>query len=115
MPTYREYPVDQAIPHDGDTIHVDVDLGLDEHYRHPLRLLGVNAPELSTPAGKLALVWVKQWLLDNPGPYVLRTNAAREFEKYGRILGTLSSTATGRTINNDLLAASQAVPYLLKG
>lgn len=40
--------------HDGDTVKVDVDLGFDAHYITWIRLVGINAPELSTPAGLVA-------------------------------------------------------------
>lgn len=39
---------------DGDTIELDVDLGFSITVRHPFRLLGINAIELSKPGGKEA-------------------------------------------------------------
>ena len=36
---------------DGDTIECDLDLGMNLTARFPVRLLGVNAPELGTEAG----------------------------------------------------------------
>ena len=106
-----EYSAEVVSVHDGDTLTLDVDLGFSIHAHHPLRLAGVNAPELATQAGKDALTWVLQWLKDNPGPYVLRTQKGDETEKYGRYLGTLTSTPSQRTLNLDLLAAGQAVAY----
>jgi len=106
-----EYSASLMKIHDGDTVTLDVDLGFGIHSFHVMRLSGVNAPELSTFAGKTAHVWVEGWFRANPGPYVLRTSKSRETEKYGRYLGVLSSTATGRNINDDIVAAGQAVPY----
>lgn len=99
--------------HDGDTATFDVDLGFSIHSHHAIRFAGINAPELATPAGKVALVWIMQWFADNPGPYVLRTNKSRETEKYGRYLATITSSITGRVANDDIVAAGNAVPYLI--
>ena len=106
-----EYSAALTAIHDGDTVTLDVDLGFGIHSFHILRLSGVNAPELRTFEGKTARTWVEGWCRVNPGPYVLRTSKSRETEKYGRYLGVLTSTATGRTINDDIVAAGQAVTY----
>ena len=55
--------------HDGDTAHIDVDLGfahlaaaytLDGHPQLSCRIFGINAPELDTDAGEAALAYVQQ-------------------------------------------------------
>ncbi len=97
--------------HDGDTMHFDVDLGFSIHSIHPLRLYGVNAPELSTPAGKLSLAWVVQWYHDHPGPYLLNTVQYHETEKYGRYLATVTAQDL-HVLNVDIVAAGQAIAYL---
>src|SRR5690348_15046117 len=41
--------------HDGDTLHVDLDLGFNRiGYRATVRLIGCNAPELRDPGGQAA-------------------------------------------------------------
>lgn len=49
-----DYSATVVAVHDGDTVKVDIDLGFDAHYVTWVRLAGINAPELSTPAGLLA-------------------------------------------------------------
>lgn len=47
---------------DGDTIVVQADLmpllGIEGEVRHHVRLLGINAPEKTTPEGKAAKSWM---------------------------------------------------------
>ena len=41
--------------HDGDTVRADIDLGFGCWIKNqPLRIYGIDAPELTTPEGKLA-------------------------------------------------------------
>lgn len=47
---------------DADTLDVEVDLGFRTHIRTPLRLLGLNAPERTTEAGRSAIGWVALWM-----------------------------------------------------
>lgn len=68
---------------DGDTVHADLDLGLDARMRTTLRLAGINAPELSTQAGPPARAFL-QYLLATGGPLVVRTVKDKR-EKYGRL------------------------------
>lgn len=99
--------------HDGDTATFTVDLGFFVYTVHPVRLSGVNAPELygrSRAAGEAARDWAMLWFQEHPGPYVLDTIKNHEFEKYGRLLGRVQA-ADGHVINDDILAAGQAVPY----
>ena len=87
---------------DGDTVLMDVDLGFHVHVQHSVRLTGFNAPELGTREGVAAGTRVVKWFADNASPYVLRTRKGAEFEKYGRLLGVITSEATGRTLNEDM-------------
>lgn len=105
-----EYAATLGEVHDGDTMHFTVDLGFGIESNHPIRLDGVNAPELATPAGKASLAWVQAWFTQHPGPYVLNTKKNHETEKYGRYLARVTA-ADGSVLNDDLLSAGQAVPY----
>jgi endonuclease YncB( thermonuclease family) len=105
----RQYPVFVLGNHDGDTLTVDVDLGLHVTiHQTPLRLFGVNCPEMSSGApGAAASAYTAQWLKDHPAPHTL-VQAAGGRDKYGRLLGYLQA-ADGHVLNDDLLKAGQAV------
>jgi endonuclease YncB( thermonuclease family) len=117
-----EYRAELHTVHDGDTQTLVVEVQATIHLPgmtmaqtlqvpHPVRLAGINAPELTTATGKAAQAWAAQWYADNPGPYVL-TTGTRETEKYGRYLGRITA-ASGRVINDDIVAAGHAVPYIV--
>ncbi len=72
--------------YDADTITVDLDMGM-RIWQHgvKVRLFGVNAPELSTPEGKVARDAVRELM-----PLGMRVRIlSHSFEKYGRLLGTI--------------------------
>lgn len=115
MITYGPYPARVLDWHDGDTAHIDVDLGFSQrassydlsgHPQLSCRIYGINAPELSTDAGKAALAYAQQ--LCPPGTMV--TVVSRSWDKYG---GRWDGTVTlpdGRDFATVMLAAGQAVP-----
>jgi micrococcal nuclease len=112
--------------HDGDTLTPQLDLGFNMVTTQKLRLHGINAPELSTPEGKVALEFVRTWLRDHaPGPmslvcpsaWVMVQTFKDKQEKYGRYLAeveALSPTGVmiGPSLNNELLASGNAVVYM---
>jgi len=51
---YGPYPGVVELVHDGDTIYCALDLGFDLTVHTKVRVLGINAPELSTSEGKEA-------------------------------------------------------------
>ena len=57
MVMFGPYPAIVRSWHDGDTCHLDVDLGFAAHLvDYPsCRIFGINAPELATAAGKASL------------------------------------------------------------
>lgn len=95
--------VDRVI--DGDTLKVCVDLGFTITKRENVRLLGINAPELSTTAGKAAAAWVRLWVAQHPH---LVATTAKGNDKYGRWLATIIDSDTGATLNDDVVAAGHA-------
>lgn len=111
-----EYEAAIISVHDGDAMHVEVriDPGLDLklNINLTIRLYGLNAPELATAAGKASLAWVQQWLATNApnGVVILRTIKDHR-EKYGRYLGIILSPDGQHNLNDDLIAAGQAVVY----
>lgn len=74
--------------HDGDTFTVDLDLGLFITRKNmPVRIAGINAPELSNPsgAGKAALTFLET--LISVGDLLRLDSVDGQFyEKYGRLL-----------------------------
>lgn len=110
---------------DGDTLHVEVDLGCDIQVRLTLRLAGINAPEMSTPAGKVAKDWLQIALVAASGQgfndLVLRTVKDKR-EKYGRYLAHIWTVGDGvftdwgfatdvPSLNERMVVAGQAVAY----
>lgn len=101
--------------HDGDTCHIDVDLGFGEFLSshdldgHPVvscRVYGINAPELGTPAGREALASALTFC--PPGTRV--TVTSHGWDKYGgRFDGTIT-LPDGSDFAALMLAAGQAVP-----
>jgi len=106
----HEYQADLIRVVDGDTMHLDLDLGLDIRTHIVVRVYGVNAPELKTPEGKSALAWSTDWFAAHSGPYTVSTIKDRR-EKYGRYLATLTAP-DGHSYHCDLLDAGHAVAYL---
>jgi endonuclease YncB( thermonuclease family) len=82
--------------HDGDTVHLDLDLGfglrvaaytLDGHPELSCRIWGINTPELSTDAGKDARAAAER--IAPPGTIV--QVVSHDWDKYGgRFDGTLT-------------------------
>jgi endonuclease YncB( thermonuclease family) len=97
--------IDRVI--DADTLAVTVDLGFCIHTKTQVRLYGVNAPELTTPEGKAAKKWAKEWV-DRQDAFTLQTFKDKR-EKYGRMLARVYGTS-GHILNDDLITAGQALP-----
>ena len=95
---------------DGDTLHLDVNLGLDVYVKTIVRLYGLNAPELSTAAGKVARQFVLDWVTSY-GAAVSIITVKDKREKYGRYLATVYSPSL-LNLNQMLLDSGNAVVYL---
>lgn len=101
--------------HDGDTITVDLDLGLNVWCRNvKLRLLGLNAPEVGSRAkdeyealrGEVARQWLQDRLL---GRQVLVQTKKDKRGKYGRYLAIVWEQ--GENVNRQLLELGYAEPW----
>jgi endonuclease YncB( thermonuclease family) len=99
--------------HDGDTFHPYIDLapglvlgGLDWNGRQTLscRIAGMNAPELSTDAGKAALTYAEQ--LCPPGSIV--TVGALGWDKYGGRFDGVLTLPNGADFATEMIAAKHA-------
>lgn len=90
---------------DADTLDLTLDLGWRISLRANCRLIGINAPEMSTAEGKVARAFVEQLV---PLGSVVRL-ISKELDKYGRPLGVLL-LADGVSLNALLLERGYAVP-----
>ena len=89
---------------DGDTVDVHIDLGFDIWHSVRLRLLGLDAPEMATPEGKAAKVFVRDAL---EGETV--TITTHKTDKYGRYLAEIFQR--DQSFNKALIDLGFAVPY----
>jgi endonuclease YncB( thermonuclease family) len=85
--------------HDGDTLTVRVDLGFDTWRVQNVRLIGINARELSQPGGKEARDHLRK-LLGWPD------------SDYGQRIGLISVAYDkyGNRVDGDVLLAGESVP-----
>lgn len=86
--TPYQYLVTLGEIHDGDTVWVTIDLGFYLTHRTPVRLAGINAPELATAAGKVSRDALVAFVAAHPGQWLAQTYKSGE-EKYGRWLARL--------------------------
>jgi endonuclease YncB( thermonuclease family) len=91
---------------DGDTVWLDLDLGLRILHRSSCRLWGVNAPELGFDGGKEAKAWLEARL--PVGKVVLVVSQG--LDKYGRPLVEIHDGEPG-TVNAGLINTGHAVAY----
>jgi micrococcal nuclease len=102
--------------HDGDTITVDIDLGLDVQLRgQKVRLRGIQSPELNTDEGKAAQRYLEALLKDQC--VLIRTFKDRR-EKFGRYLAevcTIIGDSCGEWASKLMVENGHAVPWDGKG
>jgi endonuclease YncB( thermonuclease family) len=111
MPSYGPYPGVVDLVHDGDTVNVRLDVGFDLTVYARVRVHGINAPELSTDAGKAARDH-GQALLPSGTPVTVMSLG---WDKYGgRIEGDISAASFG-DFATAMIAAGQAKPWDGKG
>ena len=116
MTAFGPYPARCVNVHDGDTVTLDIDLGFDHlisgqdwngKTRISCRVLAINAPELSTQAGKDALVYAQTLLPVG----ALCTVTSHGWDKYGgRFDGTIT-LGDGSDFGAQMIAAGHAVAY----
>lgn len=97
---------------DGDTAHLAVDLGFSIKIRMPVRLYGINAPELHGVAdpkpGQAARAWLAERIEGKS--VVIRTFKDKK-EKYGRILAQVYLDPKGSPVNDEMVKAGFAKAY----
>jgi micrococcal nuclease len=107
-----EYPVRVLEIHDGDTLKLDIDLGLRIHCVDKIRLAHVDAPELMTLPGVQAKAFVVRELADLIEAKIFTTRQ----EKYGRWLAEFRyrvqrEPTVWRDLGSVLLREGHAVKY----
>jgi endonuclease YncB( thermonuclease family) len=99
---------------DGDTIICTLDIGFSTYRVDHLRLLGVNAPEArgaTKVAGDAATAFVREWLALAVGDWPLLVETHKS-DVFGRYLA-LAYRVIGRAcLNDDLITAGHAVPFM---
>jgi micrococcal nuclease len=94
---------------DGDTVEAEVDLGFHLQQRMTIRLLGINAPEMTGPTKEQGQA-AKTHLAALMGSKRLTLHTLLDkTEKYGRVLGTFYDGLTD--LNQQMVADGFAVPY----
>jgi micrococcal nuclease len=102
-----DYPAKVVRVVDGDTCHVNIDLGFFTWIMdRSVRIAGINAPEMSTPEGKLARDFALK-LLPVGTQIQLRSHS---LDKYGRVLGSITLPDT-TDYGVAMVAAGMAVLY----
>lgn len=105
--TFGPYPAVVTAWHDGDTCHLDVDLGFGIHSTGINgRIYGINAPELDTAAGKDALA--RALLLCPVGTAV--TVVSHGWDKYGGRFDAELTLPDGTSLADQMIASGHAVP-----
>lgn len=93
--------------HDGDTVYVQLDVGFDLTVYTRVRIHGINAPELSTPEGKIARDFAKTLLAAGASVEVVSYG----WDKYGGRIDGSVTTADGRDFATVMLDSGHAKPY----
>ena len=99
---------------DGDSVHLEVDQGLDHLQKLKVRLYGINAPEMRTadgPPARQHLIGLLGWSTTNTPTVFIRTIKDRT-EKYGRYLAWIFPTASmDVSVNDQMIRDGHAVAY----
>jgi micrococcal nuclease len=114
MSTFGPYPAKVIDLHDGDTMHLQIDLGfgiqvvpydLNGKADVSCRVYGINAPELSTEEGKTALFFAES--LCPPGTIV--TVLSHSWDKYGGRFDGSITLPDGTDFGTRMVEGGQAV------
>lgn len=99
--------------YDGDTIRVDIDLGFGIIFRdQPLRLLGIDTPELrgeERPQGLLSKAFVEERI--PVGSIIKIVTQKDRKEKFGRYLAIVYYGEESKNLNEELLQTGMAKSY----
>lgn len=102
---------------DGDTVEVIIDLGFSIKIKKTVRMLGYNAPELtSSNTEERELAQIAKKCLSNLlyGKSIMLQTVKFNEDMYGRLLG-IEWIETDKSINDQMLEFGVCVPYDGKG
>lgn len=108
-PVYSYHAVIMRVV-DGDTVDLEVDLGFHNKTKIRTRVYGVNAPEVSTDAGKVARDRTREYLPIG-SPVTVQTYKDPG-DKYGRWLAVIYKVGSSDSLGEWLIKEGLAVPYL---
>ena len=98
--------------YDGDTVRADIDLGCKVWIRNePLRLLGIDAPEIrgeERPRGLVSRDFLRELILGKE--VFIRTLKDRK-GKYGRYLAEIYLEGEDRSVNQIMIDSGMAEDY----
>lgn len=101
--------------HDGDTATLMIDLGFDVWTVKPLRLFGLNAPELRNPdgSGKVAAAYASQWVSDHAshGTFMVRYVS---WDKYAPRFDGVLVCGQAHCLNDAMIDSGNAVPMVAR-
>ncbi len=107
MESFGPYRGVVDLVHDGDTVNVKLDVGFDLTVYARVRVNGINAPELSTHAGKDAREFARNVLPVGDAVQVV----SHGWDKYGgRVDGSIT-LPDGRDFAQLMLESGHAKPY----
>lgn len=101
---------------DGDTVDLEIDVGLHGRRIERVRLLGVNAPEVhgdTRAAGLQAAIYVRGWFNASTTPSTEWPIVVQTYKSdvFGRYLATIWRQVDGACLNLDLLNSEHAVVF----
>lgn len=100
---------------DGDTIDLDIDLGLKISSRQRVRLKGINTPEMRSrdekerEAGKEA----RRFVVERVANKFVEVETEKQ-GKFGRYLATIYYGDNSANLNKELLEKGLAVPFMVR-
>ena len=100
---------------DGDTVDMDIDAGLHCHRIERLRLLKINAPEVTGPtreAGLAAKEYVKNWFAAASASNATLVIQTYKSDVFGRYLADIWRTSDGANLNDQLIESGNAVLFI---
>lgn len=117
---YNAYNATTVSVTDGDTITVNIDMGMKTYREETLRLLCINTPETRGPkaktereAGIKATQYTRSWLQQHP-LLVLRLIDNGKRGSFGRLLAAVYPRNGGKSLNQALIDSGNAVLFKCK-
>jgi micrococcal nuclease len=96
---------------DGDTVVCRLDLGWHvTKMEEPVRVAGINSPELWQPGGQEAKAYAEELLPVGTQVTIISQRLLGSLDKYGRTLAAID-LPDGRNFGQEMVAAGHAVPY----